>query len=192
MAVADGVGGLPMADLSFMKLAVPARGVYGLLQGGNRAQPSNGVRVALPPARMAADTSDPIPAALRKPMQDTAVNPSFRDLAIALSRQNGGKISLNQLNSLADVAYKVSPRQVQRTPTFKDVAINDYRNMVNEAIGAQMAEAKARVDAGDVSAKKDYGAAVDKYLQLLAPLVGGDPYTTPRLGGMPAADDEEY
>jgi hypothetical protein len=180
-----------MADLSFMKLAVPARGVYGLMQGGNRPQPANGVRAALPPARMAADTSDPIPQALRKPMQDTGVNPSFRDLAMAISKSNGGKISLNQLNSLADVAYKVSPRQVQRSPTYKDVAAAQYLGMAQQQLEANQAMAQQLIADGQEAKGIEMGkSAVREFMEAQRSVLGAkiDPLALPP--GMP--EDEGY
>lgn len=172
-------GGVAAVDLFRAALPTATSFMQGLLgQRGPAASPA-AQAVARAPARNV--PTNPLAAeayargAARAARGSAGKAPTFADLASAFAASNGGNISLNQLGALSDIAYKTSPRETVRQPTFKDIVGQEWLNRQQEMLMKEQAHAD-ELSKRDPVAGEAYGkAAVEKYIQALPQAFGVDP-----------------
>jgi hypothetical protein len=142
-------------------------------------------KAAAPAKPASGGGQDPIS---RRSTAESMMNPSFAQMATALAKANGGQISLRQLGALSDVAYKTSPRQSVKSPTYKDVAANELMIRAQEQFAANQGLAQQALDVGDPRGMELGESAVREYMPTLRDILGAkvDPL------GMPPVSDEEY
>lgn len=150
-----------------------AKGLLGMSPAAAAAPAAPAAQAAQQQAIARPNVYDPL-----GPAGEAAKGPdmSFAGLVARAAKTNGGKITVDQLDRLSEIAYRTEPRQKQLSP--KDMATTKYMELTEGMLQRSMAEIEAGVAAGKldpVSAQEMSKNAWMKYKQDIAPVVGVDP-----------------